>query len=392
VVNYPPRNAYTPRFTAAWLYDQSNRENYQELAQLTFEWSQVIEADTAESLIGSIDWDNAQAAPDSTVMQFVQATAPMRERLLEFTATRALTPALSPSMGYHRDFDAHYLESAHQLELLAAAEELRHGRRAAATARFMRLLAGTVRLADTGTPAAVWAANTCLAVDARLLPELFPLSGQGGNPRLAGQVLRHLAAFETAARSSTVRVIEVQSMNLDYFCRELQKSVFNGGVYPFGNAAKQCAYYEKMYAGMMARSYRPYYENPYTYWSKPEFTIADYCLRPWNVATEVDVNYDFGRGEQAVAIDLSRLMRIQIYLSLYRQATGKLPDSLEALWRHFAVAPLTSELTGTPFPYPGIVDGQCVLFTWAEKTLASMARSYLFADRQNESAERIVLQ
>lgn len=385
VVNHPALNTFTPRFSADWIFDQSNRDNYQEFTMLAAQWNETYGTDRAagdertetdvikETIEGEFNtnWETELVAPGDTALQIVHFTAPLREPLLDFTATHSLALAYDSPLRVEevRIPKLMSLVPIHKIELVAIACELRAHNRADVERRFLRLLASTEHLHDTGTLIATLVGQACLGIDAKLVPGLFPLSGVGADPGFAASVLDRLETIEKAIRCATPRCLEGEAA---WIVRDeaIDASVFNGGLYPFGNAARFRERYQEIMSGIVARGRRPFYENPRYYWPEPPYSTADYILRPWNIVQAIQAmpKLESVRNKQAAAIDTARLARLQIYLALYRHAKGKPPATLDELWRYFRIEPITSELTGKPFPYPEIIVNHRIDLEWADET------------------------
>lgn len=385
VVNHPALNTFTPRFSAEWAFDQSNRQNYQEFTAWAERWSETFgsgwaagdaRSETnviAEAIEGEFNtnWETELVSPGDTALRIVRITAPLREELLDFTATHSLALAYDSPLRVEevRIPKLMSLIPIHKIELVAIARELRASDRADAERRFLRLLASTEHLHDTGTLVATLVGQACLRLDAVLLAELVPATGAGADPGFAASVLRRLETIEDAVRAATPRCLEGEAAWIVHD-EAIDASVFNGGLYPFGNAARFRERYQEIMSGIVARGRRPFYENPRYYWPEPPYSTADYILRPWNIVQAIQAmpKLESVRNKQAAAIDTARLARLQIYLALYWRAKGKLPAALDELWRHFRIEPITSELTGKPFPYPGIIVNNRIDLGWAAET------------------------
>lgn len=365
VYNHPALNHYTPRIATPWLHDANNREPFNEFCRRLEDWQAQFgeqaaplvfdPADTASiiSLIhGDYLNDTANRASD-TATRIIQLTEPARESLTGYMASHSLSMYIDPDSPAFRAVMPRALSliTVVKLEDLAMEREIRRGDRIAALRRYARVLRWIGNLYKDNTLIMVLVADACHGIAAEGLPTLFPFDRPGGTAAEADAVLAQMAALEAAARPALARSLEAEIT----YAASAYASFGTGlkGGYPLLGRRKMMEFYENAMLPLIAASRQPYHLDRSFYQDDQNFAWHDYLLCPLApVIVDVAVpKLGSTRCKHAVCIEQGRLGQLHLQLWKFVRARNRFPATLEELWRFAGVAPMTSELTGQPYPY-----------------------------------------
>ncbi len=378
VHNHPALDHAVPRISTAWLHDAGKRESHRQFVQLLDDWHQqfgeqadddaAVLTDTA-ALINCIHNgyfnDTVNSSGSDTEIRVLRLTQDARDTITEFMATHSLAMYIDAPPHDTPLPRVIGLLALFRLESLALQQEIRQGNRAAALRRFTRNVHSIRNLYRDNLLFMVLVADACYGIMVEDLPVLFPFDRAGGTAAEADALLAQLAEVETEARPALARSLEGEAAYFYYFMTVVGTSVHEG--YPLLNRRRSVQLYEDAMLPLITVSRQPFHLNRSYEHVEPVFAWHDHLLSPLSpVFTAIAFpKLTSSRDKHAMTIEYGRLGQVHVRLWKYVRAQGRFPATLDELWQFAGVPPLTSELTGQPYPYTLPQRTARVEFVWA---------------------------